>query len=220
MGRPWIEDWNPDDEAFWEREGKRIARRNLSFSIFAEFLGFAVWVIWSVTAAKLNDAGFHFATSQLFALAAVPALVGATARFPYTLAVPKFGGRNWTVVSALLLLIPTILLPILVSNPHTPYWAFILGAATAGFGGGNFASSMANISYFYPDKKKGLALGINAAGGNLGVAVTQLIVPIAITEGALAVGKGCRLAAMAAREGITPDELLRRLISAWRNAKR
>ena len=190
MGRPWIEDWNPEDEAFWESKGKGIARRNLTFSIFAEFLGFAVWVIWSVTAAKLNDAGFHFTTSQLFTLTAVPALVGATARFPYTLAVPKFGGRNWTVVSALLLLIPTSLLPFLVSNPDTPYWLFVLGAATAGFGGGNFASSMANISYFYPDKRKGLALGLNAAGGNLGVAVAQFFVPIAITAGALTVGEG------------------------------
>jgi MFS transporter, NNP family, nitrate/nitrite transporter len=190
MGRPWIENWNPEDDEFWESEGKTVARRNLVFSIFAEFLGFAVWVIWSVTAAKLGDAGFTFTTGQLFALAAVPALIGATARFPYTTAVPRFGGRNWTVVSALLLLIPTILLPILVSNPGTPYWAFILGAASAGFGGGNFASSMANISFFYPDKKKGLALGLNAAGGNLGVAVTQFFVPIAITAGALAIGKG------------------------------
>jgi NNP family nitrate/nitrite transporter-like MFS transporter len=190
MGKPWIEEWKPDDDAFWEAGGKRIARRNLTFSIFAEFLGFAVWVLWSVTAAKLNDAGFHFTTSQLFTLTAIPALVGATARFPYTLAVPRFGGRNWTAVSALLLLIPTTLLPVLVSNPDTPYWLFIIGAATAGFGGGNFASSMANISYFYPDKKKGLALGLNAAGGNLGVAVTQLVVPIAITAGALTIGSG------------------------------
>ena len=190
MGKPWIEEWKPDDDAFWEGGGRKIARRNLSFSIFAEFLGFAVWVLWSVTAAKLGDAGFKFTTSQLFTLTAVPALVGATARFPYTLAIPKFGGRNWTVCSALLLLIPTAILPFLVSNPATPYWAFVLGAATAGFGGGNFASSMANISYFYPDKRKGLALGLNAAGGNLGVAVTQFVVPIAITAGALSIGSG------------------------------
>ncbi|MGH2721241.1 MAG: NarK family nitrate/nitrite MFS transporter [Actinomycetota bacterium] len=188
MARPWIEDWEPEDEAFWEAKGRRIARRNLIFSIFAEFLGFGVWVIWSVTAAKLSDAGFNFTTSQLFTLTAVPALVGATARFPYTLAVPRFGGRNWTTVSALLLLIPTAILPVLVGNPGTPYWLFVLGAATAGFGGGNFASSMANISFFYPDRKKGLALGLNAAGGNLGVAVAQLFIPIVVTAGALGVG--------------------------------
>lgn len=185
MPRPWIEDWNPDDDGFWERTGRSIARRNLVFSIFAEFFGFAVWVLWSVTAAKLNEAGFDFSTSQLFTLVAVPALVGATVRFPYTLAVPRFGGRNWTTVSALLLLIPVTLLVVMVSNPDTPFWAFLLAAGAAGLGGGNFASSMANISFFYPDKKKGMALGLNAAGGNLGVAVTQLVVPMAVLGPAL-----------------------------------
>jgi NNP family nitrate/nitrite transporter-like MFS transporter len=188
----WIHDWNPDDDDFWEREGKKIARRNLIFSIFAEFLGFSVWLLWSVTAAKLNRAGFAFSTSQLFTLVSVPALVGATMRFPYTIAVPRFGGRNWTVVSALLLLIPVVALVLLVSNPSSPYWAFLVGAALAGFGGGNFASSMANISFFYPDKRKGLALGLNAAGGNIGVAVVQLIVPFVITISALALVGGAQ----------------------------
>lgn len=186
MPKPWIEHWDPEDEVFWADEGRGIARRNLVFSIFAEFLGFAVWVLWSVTAAKLNEAGFDFSTSQLFTLVAVPALVGATVRFPYTLAVPRFGGRNWTVVSALLLLVPVVLLAVMVSNPGTPYWMFLIGGATAGLGGGNFASSMANISFFYPTRRKGFALGLNAAGGNIGVAVAQLIVPIAVTASAIA----------------------------------
>ncbi|MGH2704246.1 MAG: NarK family nitrate/nitrite MFS transporter [Actinomycetota bacterium] len=190
MGRGWIETWNPEDEEFWERGGKSVARRNLVFSIFAEFLGFAVWVLWSVTAAKLNEAGFHFSTSQLFTLAAIPPLVGATVRFPYTLAVPRFGGRNWTVVSALLLLLPVGFLAVAVTNPGTPYWAFLLAAATAGLGGGNFASSMANISFFYPDRRKGFALGLNAAGGNIGVAVAQFFVPLVVTLPALAVVGG------------------------------
>lgn len=190
MSRRWIEDWNPEDKRFWERTGRSIARRNLIFSIFAEFLGFSVWILWSVTATRLNEAGFHFSTGQLFTLVAVPALVGATVRFPYTLAVPRFGGRSWTTVSALLLLVPTTLLILLVSNPSTPYWAFLLGAATAGLGGGNFASSMANISFFYPDRRKGFALGLNAAGGNLGVAVAQLVVPVIVTAGALGVVGG------------------------------
>ncbi|MGH3849579.1 MAG: MFS transporter, partial [Pseudonocardiaceae bacterium] len=163
MARPWIEDWHPDDDVFWARTGQRIARRNLAFSIFAEFLGFTVWLLWSVTAVRLSKAGFNFSTSQLFTLVSVPALVGATVRFPYTFAVPRFGGRTWTTISAGLLLIPIALLVILVSNPGTPFWLFLVGAATAGLGGGNFASSMANISYFYPDKRKGLALGLNAA---------------------------------------------------------
>lgn len=186
----WIHSWNPDDDEFWEREGRKVARRNLIFSIFAEFLGFSVWLLWSVTAANLNNAGFAFSTSQLFTLVSMPALVGATMRFPYTAAVPRFGGRNWTAVSALLLLVPVVALIVLVSNPSTPYWAFLVGAATAGLGGGNFASSMANISFFYPDKKKGLPLALNAAGGNIGVAVVQLVVPIAITMSALAVVGG------------------------------
>ncbi|MCW3043417.1 MAG: transporter [Actinobacteria bacterium] len=188
--KPWIEDWQPDDDEFWERQGKSVARRNITFSIFAEFLAFCVWTLWSVTAVSLNKAGFHFSTAQLFTLVALPTLMGATLRVPYTFAVGRFGGRNWTTISALLLLIPTALLVLMVSHPGTPYWAFLLAAATAGFGGGNFASSMANISYFYPDRRKGVALGLNAAGGNVGVAVAQLVVPIVITWSAIAVVGG------------------------------
>lgn len=190
MAKAWIEDWKPEDDTFWETKGRFIARRNLIFSIFAEFLGFSIWVLWSISAAHLNRAGFSFTTSQLYTLVAVPALIGATVRIPYTLAVAKFGGRNWTVVSALLLLIPVVMHSLLVTNPTTPFWLFLLGGALAGLGGGNFASSMANISHFYPDSKKGLALGINAAGGNLGVAVSQGITPLVIGWGWLAVAGG------------------------------
>ncbi len=195
MSRPWIAEWHPDDDVFWESTGKRIARRNLVFSIFAEFLGFTVWLLWSVTAVRLSKAGFNFSTSQLFTLVSVPALVGAAVRIPYTFAVARFGGRNWTVVSASLLLIPIAFLVVLVSDPDTPFWLFLVGAGTAGLGGGNFASSMANISYFYPDKRKGVALGFNAAGGNVGVAVVQLIVPLVVGVGALAVVGGSQGAA-------------------------
>ncbi|MGH2810689.1 MAG: NarK family nitrate/nitrite MFS transporter, partial [Actinomycetota bacterium] len=180
MKTSWIEHWNPDDETFWAETGKSVAWRNLSFSVFAEFLGFAVWVLWSVTAVSLNKAGFDLTTQQLFTLVAAPALIGATARFPYTFAVARFGGRNWTVVSALLLLIPVSLLAFIVTQPQTPFWLLILAASTAGFGGGNFASSMANVSYFFPDSRKGLALGLNAAGGNIGVAAAQVAIPAAI----------------------------------------
>jgi NNP family nitrate/nitrite transporter-like MFS transporter len=199
--KPWIEDWHPDDDEFWERQGKTVARRNITFSIFAEFLAFCVWTLWSVTAVSLNKAGFHFSTAQLFTLVALPTLMGATLRVPYTFAVGRFGGRNWTTFSALLLLIPAGLLALLVANPHTPYWALLLAAATAGFGGGNFASSMANISYFYPDKRKGVALGLNAAGGNVGVAVAQLVVPIVITWSAIAVVGGSQGKASQGRNG-------------------
>ncbi len=189
----WITDWNHEDPEFWARKGKRIARRNLVFSIFAEFLGFSVWLVWSIVAANLPQAGFPFSTTQLFVLVSVPALVGATMRLPYTFAVPRFGGRNWTVVSALLLAIPSILLAVMVQSPGAPYWAFLLAAATAGFGGGNFSSSMANISFFYPDGdhgRKGLALGLNAAGGNIGVAAVQAFVPFVIAVGVVGSAQG------------------------------
>jgi NNP family nitrate/nitrite transporter-like MFS transporter len=181
----WISEWNPEDPVFWERTGKSVARRNLIWSIIAENIGFSVWLLWSVVVPRLPKAGFHYTEGELLSLLSLPALVGAVMRFPYTFAVPKFGGRNWTVVSALLLLIPTCLLVVLVSRPDTPYWMMAAAAATAGFGGGNFASSMANISFFYPDKKKGLALGLNAAGGNIGVSNVQLLVPIVIGIGAM-----------------------------------
>ncbi len=180
----WLDGYNAEDAAFWEREGRALARTNLRWSIFAEFLGFAVWQLWAITVVFLPRAGFAFSDAQTFWLISMPALVGATLRIPYTFTVARFGGRNWTIVSALLLLIPTIGLALAVGNPATPFWAMLLIAATAGFGGGNFASSMANITFFYPAREKGYALGLNAAGGNLGAAISQLIVPIVVTVGA------------------------------------
>ena len=176
----WIDHWDPEDPEFWEKTGKPIARRNLIWSIFAEHLGFSVWLLWSVSAAMLMKVGFDFTPQQLFFLLAVPNLVGSLIRLPYTFAVPKFGGRNWTMASALLLLIPTLLFAFFVQRPDTPYWVFVVVAATAGFGGGNFASSMANINFFYPARQKGAALGLNAAGGNLGVALIQFFLPIIV----------------------------------------
>jgi len=176
----WIESWNPEDETFWRQSGRRIARRNLCWSILAENLGFSVWLIWSVVAPRLPKVGFHYTTEQLFSLVALPGLIGSLMRFPYTFAVPRFGGRNWTIVSALLLFVPTTSLALLVTHPETPFWLMALAAATAGLGGGNFASSMANISFFYPDREKGFALGLNAAGGNIGVSTVQLLIPIVL----------------------------------------
>ena len=186
----WIDDWKPDDEEFWEREGKKIARKNLGFSVFAENLGFSIWVLWTIIVINLGNVGIELTISQMFWLTAVPNLVGATLRIPYTFAVPKFGGRLWTTISASLLLIPTLLVAIVVpsgwlaaQSADAQFWILLACAATAGFGGGNFSSSMANISFFYPEDKKGFALGLNAAGGNLGVAITQLVVPLVIIVG-------------------------------------
>jgi len=173
----WIDHWEPENPDFWARVGAPIARRNLIWSIAAEHIGFSVWLLWSAVVIYLPQAGFAFSVNQLFWLVALPNMVGATLRFPYTFAVPRFGGRNWTVVSALLLMIPLGLLTACVTHPGTPYWMFLVAAASAGLGGGNFASSMANISFFYPDSRKGFALGLNAAGGNVGVSSVQLFVP-------------------------------------------
>jgi NNP family nitrate/nitrite transporter-like MFS transporter len=180
LGSRWIDDWRPEDETFWEETGHRVARRNLVWSIFAEHLGFSVWLIWSVSSAFLVSLGFTYTPQQLFLLVALPNLVGSLLRLPYTFAVPRFGGRNWTMASAALLLVPTLGFAYAVQHPATPYWVFCLIAATAGLGGGNFASSMANINFFYPAARKGTALGLNAAGGNLGVALIQLFLPVIV----------------------------------------
>ncbi|TAK70817.1 MAG: MFS transporter [Actinomycetota bacterium] len=188
----WIDGWDPENEQQWQAGGRRIAIRNLVLSVFAENLGFSVWLIWSAVVVSLPAAGFAFSVDQLFWLVSVPALVGAFARLPYTFAVTRFGGRNWTVVSALALLLPTIGLVACVLNPATPYLVFVLVAATAGLGGGNFASSMANINFFFPQRSKGFALGINAAGGNLGASTVQLLVPVVVGVGAFAVIGGAQ----------------------------
>jgi len=180
----WIDGWNPEDSTFWATHGRAIARRNLGWSIFAEFLGFIIWQLWSIVVVLLPAAGFELSTTESFWLISLPSLVGATLRFPYTFAVAVFGGRNWTIVSAGLLLIPATLLGFAVQDPQTPFGVLLLIAALGGVGGGNFASSMSNITYFFPQKEKGWALGLNAAGGNIGTAVAQLLVPIVITLGA------------------------------------
>jgi NNP family nitrate/nitrite transporter-like MFS transporter len=181
----WISEWRPEDEAFWNSTGKFVARRNLVWSIIAEHIGFSVWLIWSIVATKLPQAGFHYSTDELFQLVAVPGLIGSLMRFPYTFAVTTFGGRNWTIFSAAVLFIPTLGLAYFVSHPDTPFWLMLLMASTAGLGGGNFASSMANISFFYPDRMKGSALGLNAAGGNIGVSSVQLITPMLMGLGVI-----------------------------------
>jgi NNP family nitrate/nitrite transporter-like MFS transporter len=179
----WISEWKPEDETFWKSTGKAVATRNLIWSIVAEHVGFSVWLIWSIVATKLPAAGFHYSTDELFQLVAIPGLIGSLMRFPYTFAVTTFGGRNWTIFSASVLFIPTFGLAYFVGHPETPFWLLLLVASTAGLGGGNFASSMANISFFYPDRMKGWALGLNAAGGNIGVSSVQLLTPILMGVG-------------------------------------
>jgi NNP family nitrate/nitrite transporter-like MFS transporter len=169
----WIDDWRPEDPTFWAQTGAKVARRNLIFSIFAEHLGFSIWTMWSVMVLFLGPA-YHVDPAGKFLLTAVPALVGSALRLPYTFAVATFGGRNWTIISASLLLLPAIPTAILV-KPGVSYTTLMILAAITGVGGGNFASSMANINAFYPQRLKGWALGLNAGGGNIGVAAVQLV---------------------------------------------
>ncbi|HSU11025.1 MAG TPA: nitrate/nitrite transporter [Pseudonocardia sp.] len=173
MAGRWIDHWEPEDESFWQRTGRKIANRNLLFSVLSEHIGFSVWTLWSVLVLFMGPEYGIDAAGKFF-LVSVPTLVGAVLRLPYTFAVAKFGGRNWTIVSAALLLIPTILAAI-VMHPGTSYTTFMIVAAIAGVGGGNFASSMTNINAFFPERYKGWALGLNAGGGNIGVPVIQLI---------------------------------------------
>jgi NNP family nitrate/nitrite transporter-like MFS transporter len=183
MSSTVITSWEPENKQFWEFTGKSIANRNLLISIPALTLAFAVWMVWSVVVVNLPNVGFKFSTNQLFWLASLPALCGATLRIFYSFAVPIFGGRRWTAISTASLLIPAIGIGVAVQSPATPYEFFILLALLCGLGGGNFASSMANISFFYPKAQKGTALGLNAGLGNLGVSIVQLVVPLVITAG-------------------------------------
>ncbi|MGB5831298.1 MAG: hypothetical protein WBG92_04830 [Thiohalocapsa sp.] len=172
------------------RVGKRVARRNLTWSMIAEFLGFAMMGLWGMTVPRLPDVGFAFTADERFWLIAAPGLTGAVMRFFYTFAVPAVGGRNWTVASALLLMVAASGLAWAVSDPSTPFWLMIVIASLAGLGAGNFTSSMVNISFFYPERMKGAALGLNAPGGNLGVAWIQFVVPmVIITGGGLALDR-------------------------------
>ena len=178
-----IQDWRPEDPAFWESTGRAIARRNLWISVPCLLLSFSVWMVWSVVVAKLPSVGFAFTTEQLFWLAALPGLSGATLRVFYGFMPAIFGGRLWTTLTTWSLLLPAIGMGLAVQNPVTPYWIFLALALLCGLGGGNFASSMANISFFFPKAEKGNALAINAGLGNLGVSVVQFVVPLAITAG-------------------------------------
>lgn len=172
-GGRWIEEWDPEDETFWQEKGERIATRNLVFSILSEHIGFSIWSLWSVMVLFMGPE-YGVDPAGKFFLVAMPTLVGGILRVPYTFAVARFGGRNWTIISAAMLLVPAVVAAV-VMKPGTSYTTFMVVAALTGVGGGNFASSMTNINSFYPLRKKGWALGLNAGGGNIGVPVIQLI---------------------------------------------
>src|ERR1041385_1341957 len=130
----WISDWRPNDEAFWKNTGKAIAQRNLIWSIFAEHLGFSIWLVWSIVATKLPQAGFKYTTDELFQLVALPGLIGSLMRFPSRLVATPFRGRNWTIIGAAVLSPPPVALAYFVTQPDTPFWLMLIVAATAGLG--------------------------------------------------------------------------------------
>jgi NNP family nitrate/nitrite transporter-like MFS transporter len=168
----WIERWEPEDEEFWRESGERIAHRNLLLSVVSEHIGFSVWTLWSVLVLFMGPE-YGVDPAGKFLLISLATLVGAVARVPYTFAVARFGGRNWTVISASMLLVPTVA-ALVVMEPGTSYTTFVVVALLTGVGGGNFASSMTNINSFFPLRRKGWALGVNAGGGNIGVPFVQL----------------------------------------------
>lgn len=175
-----LKDWRPENKAFWENKGQAIARRNLWISVTCLLLAFCVWMLFSAVAVNLNKVGFHFTTDQLFLLTALPSLSGAILRVPYSFMVPLLGGRYWTVLSTVILIVPCIWLGVAIQNITTPFWVFIVIALLCGFAGANFASSMGNISFFFPKAKQGSALGVNGGLGNLGVSVMQMVAPAVI----------------------------------------
>ncbi|WP_067970240.1 MFS transporter [Mycolicibacter icosiumassiliensis] len=173
--RHQIVDWNPEDIAAWENGNKKIARRNLFCMMAADHVAFSIWALWSVMVLFMPQSEYGIGTGDKLLISATATLTGAALRIPYTLAVARYGGRNWTVFSALLLLIPTVWTILLLANPGQPLWMYVICAALTGCGGANYAASLANINAFYPHRLKGGALGLSAGIGNLGVAGVQVV---------------------------------------------
>ncbi len=179
----WIDEWTPDEPTFWERIGKKSAWKNLVISIPALHISFAVWLLWSAVAVNLNSVGYNFTVGQLFWLAAVPGLTGPTLRIVHSFIPSLLGGwvTHWISVSTLL--IPSVWMFFALQDPNTSWATFMMIGALCGFGGGNFASSMSNISSFFPTKQQGLSLGLNAGLGNLGVSAVQFLTPLVMVGG-------------------------------------
>ncbi len=176
--------WNPEDSTFWDSSGKKIANRNLWISIPSLLCGFAVWLYWGIITVQMLNLGFPFSASELFTLMAIAGLTGATLRIPSSFFIRLCGGRNTIFFTTTLLMIPAIGAGFALQSKETPLWVFQVLALLSGLGGGNFASSMSNISFFFPKKQQGLALGLNAGLGNFGVTTMQILVPLFMTFGA------------------------------------
>ena len=177
----YIEKWDVEDLQFWETTGKKIANRNLWISIPCLLCAFAVWLFWSIITVQMRNLGFPFDTVQLFTLSAIAGLAGATLRIPNSFLIAIAGGRNVIALTTGLLIIPALGVGIALQSMETPYITFAILAALSGLGGGNFASSMSNISFFFPRRVQGTSLGLNAGLGNIGVSVMQILIPFSVT---------------------------------------
>ena len=182
-GRADIADWRPEDTEFWESTGKKIAYRNLAISVPALLCGFAVWGMWGIITVQMLNLGFPFTQAELFTLTAIAGIAGATMRIPASFLIRVAGGRNTIFLTTAMLLAPAIGTGIVLQHKDWPLWAFQLMALWSGVGGGNFASSMSNISTFFPKRLQGTALGINAGVGNFGVTTMQVVIPLVMTVG-------------------------------------
>jgi MFS transporter, NNP family, nitrate/nitrite transporter len=180
-----ITDWRPEDEKFWESTGKRIAYRNLWISVPALLCGFAVWGMWGIITVQMLNLGFPFTQAELFTLTAIAGISGATMRIPASFLIRLAGGRNTIFLTTAMLLAPAIGTGIVLQHKEWPLWTFQLMALWSGVGGGNFASSMSNISTFFPKRLQGTALGLNAGLGNFGVTTMQIVIPLVMTVGFL-----------------------------------
>ncbi|MGR3624380.1 antiporter [Pseudophaeobacter sp.] len=178
-----LRNYTPEDESYWASTGKSIATRNLWISIPSLLCGFAVWLYWGIITVQMINLGFSFEKSELFTLAAIAGLTGATLRIPSTFFIRIAGGRNTIFFTTALLMIPAAGAGFALQNPDTPLWQFQILAFLSGIGGGNFSSSMSNISFFYPKKVQGYALGMNAGLGNFGVTTMQIVIPLVMTFG-------------------------------------
>ena len=177
----YIEKWDVEDDVFWESTGKKSASRNLWISIPSLLCGFAVWLYWSVITVQLKNLGFPFDTVQLFTLSAIAGLAGATLRIPNSFLIAIAGGRNVIALTTGLLIVPALGLGIALQDIETSFSTFAILAALSGLGGGNFASSMSNINFFFPKRMQGTSLGLNAGLGNIGVSVMQILIPFVVT---------------------------------------
>jgi MFS transporter, NNP family, nitrate/nitrite transporter len=182
-GAGTIQDWRPEDDAFWEQTGKKIAYRNLWLSVPALLCGFAIWGMWGIITVQMLNLGFPFTQAELFTLTAIAGISGATMRIPASFLIRLAGGRNVIFLTTAMLLAPALGTGVVLQHPDWPLWTFQLMALWSGVGGGNFASSMSNISTFFPKRLQGTALGLNAGLGNFGVTTMQIVIPLVMTVG-------------------------------------